>query len=241
MDRGDGRAVHRAAPGVPRPLLRLPGLRVRAQAGAAAPTAAAHRRHQPRRPAPVRGAGDGWFGGSSSPSRAEEIITGLQQRRAEIGGSRLEITMLTGWGQGFDPELVKAYAAAGVDRLMVTPWSSSRTAREGIERFAADAGLGEERSEERVGVSTIWRKEHVWTSRARPSSSPAPAGESASRSPWSRPPGRQRRRRRPDRRTPPASLGKHRRDRRGGRGGGRSGLRHPHRPAPAGRHRGPRR
>jgi hypothetical protein len=37
--------------------------------------------------------------------------------------------------------VVKAYEAAGVDRLMVTPWTSSRAAREGIERFSADAGL----------------------------------------------------------------------------------------------------
>jgi hypothetical protein len=70
-----------------------------------------------------------------------EIIGSLQQRRAEAGRPRLEITVLTGWAQGYDPDLVGAYEQAGVDRLMVTPWTSSRTAREGIERFAADAGL----------------------------------------------------------------------------------------------------
>jgi probable F420-dependent oxidoreductase len=85
--------------------------------------------------------GDGWFGGSPSPSSAQDTITRLQELRAEAGRPRLEITLLTGWGRGFDADLVKAYTAAGVDRLMVTPWSSSRTAREGIERFATDAGL----------------------------------------------------------------------------------------------------
>jgi alkanesulfonate monooxygenase SsuD/methylene tetrahydromethanopterin reductase-like flavin-dependent oxidoreductase (luciferase family) len=85
--------------------------------------------------------GDGWFGGSPTPSSAAETVAGLQRRRAEAGRPPLEITLLTGWGKGFDAGLVDAYAAAGVDRLMVTPWSSSRAAREGIERFAADAGL----------------------------------------------------------------------------------------------------
>ena len=33
------------------------------------------------------------------------------------------------------------YEDAGVDRLVATPWTSSRAAREGIEGFAADAGL----------------------------------------------------------------------------------------------------
>jgi probable F420-dependent oxidoreductase len=85
--------------------------------------------------------GDGWFGGSPSPSHAEATIASLQGRRAAVGRPPLEITLMTGWAKGFDADLVKAYEAGGVDRLMVTPWSSSRTARAGIERFAADAGL----------------------------------------------------------------------------------------------------
>jgi probable F420-dependent oxidoreductase len=86
-------------------------------------------------------AGDGWFGGSPVPERAAATITDLQRRRADLGKPPLEITLLTGWAQGFDAGLVKAYEAAGVDRLMVTPWTSSRAAREGIERFASDARL----------------------------------------------------------------------------------------------------
>jgi probable F420-dependent oxidoreductase len=85
--------------------------------------------------------GDGWFGGSQAPSQTAEIVASLQRRRADAGRPQLEITLLTGWGQGYDSDLVKAYEAAGVDRLMVTPWTSSRAAREGIERFSADAGL----------------------------------------------------------------------------------------------------
>jgi probable F420-dependent oxidoreductase len=85
--------------------------------------------------------GDGWFGGSQAPGAVGEIIASLQRRRGDAGRPRLEITLLTGWSQGYDPGLVEAYEEAGVDRLMVTPWTSSRTARQGIEQFAADAGL----------------------------------------------------------------------------------------------------
>jgi probable F420-dependent oxidoreductase len=85
--------------------------------------------------------GDGWFGGSQAPETVGEIIASLQQRRADAGRLPLEITLLTGWGQSYDFDLVREYEAAGVDRLMVTPWTSSRTAQQGIERFAAEAGL----------------------------------------------------------------------------------------------------
>jgi hypothetical protein len=85
--------------------------------------------------------GDGWFGGSPSREHAGKTVAGLQRRRAEIGRPPLEITLLTGWAQGFDLSLVEGYEAAGVHRVVVTPWSSSRNAREGIEEFAAAASL----------------------------------------------------------------------------------------------------
>ena len=85
--------------------------------------------------------GDGWFGGSPSPESAAGTIAALQNRRVAAGLPPLEITLLSGWGQGFDEQLTRGYEAAGVDRLVVTPWTSSRAAREGIERFAEEAGL----------------------------------------------------------------------------------------------------
>jgi probable F420-dependent oxidoreductase len=85
--------------------------------------------------------GDGWLGGSPAPQRAAEIIGDLQRRRSESGRAPLEITLLTGWSKGYNAELVAQYEAIGVDRLVVTPWTSSRNAREGIERFAEEAGL----------------------------------------------------------------------------------------------------
>jgi probable F420-dependent oxidoreductase len=84
---------------------------------------------------------DGWFGGSPSPEQAAKTIAELQRQRVELEKVPLEITLLTGWSQGFDPDLTSGYEEAGVDRLVVTPWKSSREARAGIEGFAAAAGL----------------------------------------------------------------------------------------------------
>lgn len=86
--------------------------------------------------------GDGWFGSMPSPERAAALITELQYRREELGRPPLEITLLTGWAHGYDQNLVDGYEEAGVNRLVVTPWTSSRNALEGIEQFAVDAGLG---------------------------------------------------------------------------------------------------
>ncbi|MET0627968.1 MAG: LLM class F420-dependent oxidoreductase [Acidimicrobiia bacterium] len=85
--------------------------------------------------------GDGWFGGSPSPEAAKPIIDDLQRRRTDAGRARLEITLLTGWGAGYDGGIVERYEAIGVDRLVLTPWTSSRAAREGIDAFAEAAGL----------------------------------------------------------------------------------------------------
>lgn len=84
---------------------------------------------------------DGWFGGSPSPEAAADTIADMQRQRDELGKPPLEITLLTGWSQGFDPSLSEAYEQAGVDRLVVTPWTSSRAAQEGIEAFAEAAGM----------------------------------------------------------------------------------------------------
>ncbi len=53
----------------------------------------------------------------------------------------MEIAQLTGWSQGFDEQLVARYEGAGADRLVVTPWTSSRTALRGMGQFATEAGL----------------------------------------------------------------------------------------------------
>jgi len=85
--------------------------------------------------------GEGWFGGTATPATAKELIDDLQRQREEIGREPLEITLLTGWSRGYEPSLVEGFEAAGVDRIVVTPWTSSRAAREGIDAFSVAASL----------------------------------------------------------------------------------------------------
>lgn len=86
--------------------------------------------------------GDGWYGGGGTPEQAREVTTRLGQLRAELGRvGDFEITMLLGWGAGFDPDLTAAYESAGVHRLVVTPWERSSMAVDGLAAFAKSAGL----------------------------------------------------------------------------------------------------
>jgi len=87
--------------------------------------------------------GDGWYGGQEPPGALGPVVAELNRLRAEYGrdGESFEITALLGWGQEFDAGLVRAYAEAGVHRLVVTPWARSREALAAIDRFARSAGL----------------------------------------------------------------------------------------------------
>ena len=89
--------------------------------------------------------GDGWIGGHQAPRQIAETVAELRRLRARSGSDArpFEITVLTGWAQQYDADLAAAYAAAGVDRLLVTPWARSSEAMNGIERFARDACLGQ--------------------------------------------------------------------------------------------------
>lgn len=88
--------------------------------------------------------GDGWDGGMESPDVATSVIRRLHERRGELGRSgAFEVTVLTPWGHGFDPALVRAYELAGVDRLVVTPWARSSAAAEGMTSFARAAALAD--------------------------------------------------------------------------------------------------
>jgi len=87
--------------------------------------------------------GDGWYGGQEPPERTAEVVARLRQLREEYARADepFEITVLTGWGQGFDADLVASYEQAGVHRIVATPWARSREAMAGIEAFAETAGL----------------------------------------------------------------------------------------------------
>jgi probable F420-dependent oxidoreductase len=87
--------------------------------------------------------GDGWYGTNDPPDTIRRMLGEMTQLRARFGraSAAFEVTAILGWGQAFDEDVVAAYAAAGVHRLVVTPWASSRDALRGIEEFATDAGL----------------------------------------------------------------------------------------------------
>jgi probable F420-dependent oxidoreductase len=97
------------------------------------------------RPALRRAAtvGDGWYGTGGSPEVVAPLLDEIRRLRRELGRDRLpfDVTVSTGWGVGFDARLTAAYEALGVDRVVVTPWPSSREALTSIEAFAAAAGL----------------------------------------------------------------------------------------------------
>src|SRR5215218_3056404 len=87
--------------------------------------------------------GDGWYGGQEPPEQAATVVAELRRLRTEYerADAPFEITVLTGWGRTFEPELVAAYEEAGVDRMVVTPWARSREALAAIEAFAEAAAL----------------------------------------------------------------------------------------------------
>ncbi len=87
--------------------------------------------------------GDGWYGGNQHPDEVATVADELTRLRKEYGRDHLpfEITVTTGWGDGFDAELEQAYAAAGVDRIVTTPWARSSEALAAIDAFADAARL----------------------------------------------------------------------------------------------------
>jgi probable F420-dependent oxidoreductase len=72
--------------------------------------------------------GDGWFGLEHSPESAAERVAELTALRAEAGrdGTPFEVTISN---TPESREEVAAFAAAGVDRVVVAPW---RRSREGV-------------------------------------------------------------------------------------------------------------
>ncbi len=79
--------------------------------------------------------GDGWIGMDHTPESAAEQVNRLRGYLEEAGpsGGRFEVTV-SGSVDGRDE--VARWEEAGVHRLLVAPWTSSREAVEGMERFA---------------------------------------------------------------------------------------------------------
>jgi probable F420-dependent oxidoreductase len=66
--------------------------------------------------------GDGWVAMRQTPEAVAGVVARLHERRAELGrdGHGFEVSVSTGWP--CEGGVLDAYAAAGVDRVVVSPW-----------------------------------------------------------------------------------------------------------------------
>jgi len=86
---------------------------------------------------------EGWIGMQHTPASAVEQVAALRRHEDEVGrdGPPVKTTVM---GAVDAEQPVEAWEAAGVDRLIVVPWTRTRDALDGIRRFADEhlAGTG---------------------------------------------------------------------------------------------------
>ncbi|MGH0029476.1 MAG: TIGR03619 family F420-dependent LLM class oxidoreductase [Myxococcota bacterium] len=75
---------------------------------------------------------DGWYGLEHTPASAARQVQALRRLRPEGGAFQVTVSAVAP-----GPEEVEAFAEAGVDRLVVTPWRRSPDCVEGLRAFAA--------------------------------------------------------------------------------------------------------
>ena len=82
--------------------------------------------------------GDGWLGMFHTPASAAEQVARLRALEAEVGRPRppATVTVMGAVGATGADDDIAAWESAGVDRLIVTPWTRSREAVEAIHAFA---------------------------------------------------------------------------------------------------------
>ena len=81
--------------------------------------------------------GDGWIAMAQAPHPAAELVATLRKLLAEAGRDPSTVQVSVG-GNAASAADVTAYADAGVDRIIVSPWRKSDEAISGLERFAAE-------------------------------------------------------------------------------------------------------
>lgn len=89
-------------------------------------------------PAALRRAGrlgDGWIGMANTPAAAAEAVAIIHGHREHAGRLHAPFEVTTGGPCASDTDLA-AWEAAGVDRLIVTPWQKARDALTAMETFA---------------------------------------------------------------------------------------------------------
>lgn len=84
--------------------------------------------------------GDGWLGMWHDPASAAKRVRQLRDERGQTAraGEPFEVTVLA---RRPDLAALRAYAEAGVDRLIVAPWESWRDAEWELRSYAAEIGL----------------------------------------------------------------------------------------------------
>lgn len=84
--------------------------------------------------------GNGWLASELSPDEIAVAIKSLHEMRADAGRSDLPFEISCAVIGDVDSAMVEAYAAAGVDRLVVRPWVRGRDAVSNIEALASRLG-----------------------------------------------------------------------------------------------------
>jgi len=80
--------------------------------------------------------GDGWIGMAHTPESAAGNVATIRAHREQAGRTRMPFEVTVG-GECTSADDVAAWEAAGVDRLIVSPWKRSRDALPAMESFAA--------------------------------------------------------------------------------------------------------
>jgi probable F420-dependent oxidoreductase len=88
---------------------------------------------------------DGWYGGLATPEEAAALKAEVMHlRRAAGNDTPFKLTALYVWSAP-DQGVIDAFAKAGVDQMVVTPWDWSKSsdgAMDAIQAYAASIGLG---------------------------------------------------------------------------------------------------
>jgi probable F420-dependent oxidoreductase len=79
--------------------------------------------------------GDGWYGVSHGPEKMKEFRDRLLALRREYGRDHEPFEISVNAPRDLDPAAVARYEEAGVDRLVVTVYDTTREAVPGLERF----------------------------------------------------------------------------------------------------------
>jgi probable F420-dependent oxidoreductase len=79
---------------------------------------------------------DGWYGLAHTPESAAAQVAKLRALRRDLGreNERFEVSL---GGRLREPDDIRRWEDAGVDRLVVSPWQRSRECLEGLRRYAA--------------------------------------------------------------------------------------------------------